>query len=158
MKDTSIDGAKSFKYLGVTLHQSMSWADHVDAICMKINQRIGLIRRIRNLLPLQTRVTLYNTLILPLFDYGDVIWGDKNNDTLMSELQILQNKAAKVMLGLPPRSSSNKALKRLDLKPLSTRRFFHRCTSKAAKDWNSLPIDLKEADVLSIFKGKLKLF
>ena len=167
---------------------------------MKINQRIGLIRRIRNLLPLQTRFTLYNTLILPLFDYGDVEWGKTNNDTLMSELQILQNKAAKVVLELPPRSSSTEALKRLDLKPLSTRRFFHRCTSihkcpigstdfdfnfkrnhavhshntrrsndlrlplprtnrgkqtftfKAAKDWNSLPIDLKEADVLSVFK------
>ena len=131
VKDTtcSIERATSFKYLGVTLHQSMSWADHVNAICMKINQRIGLIRGIRNLLPLQTRVTLYNTLILPLFDYGDVVWGDKNNDTLMSELQILQNKAAKVMLELPPRSSSTEALKRLDLKPLSTRRFFHHFTS-----------------------------
>ena len=105
----------------------MSWADHVDAISMKINQRIGLIRRIRNLLPLQARVALYNALILPLFDYGDVIWGDKNNDTIMSELQILQNKAAKVMLGQPPRSSSTEALKSLDLKSLSTRRFFHRC-------------------------------
>ena len=107
----------------------MSLADHVDVICMKINQRIGLIRRIRNLLRLQTRGTLYNNLILPLFDYGDVVWGDKNNDTLMSELQILPNKAAKVMLELPPRSSSTEALKRLDLKPLSTRRFLHRCTS-----------------------------
>ena len=53
--------------------------------------------------------------------------GDKNNDTIMSELQILQNKAAKVMLGQPPRSSSTEALKSLDLKSLSTRRFFHRC-------------------------------
>ena len=94
---------------------------------MKINQRIGLIRRIRNLLPLQARVALYNALILPLFDYGDVIWGDKNNDTIMSELQILQNKAAKVMLGQPPRSSSTEALKSLDLKSLSTRMFLHRC-------------------------------
>ena len=96
-------------------------------ISTKINQRIGLIRRIRNLLPLQARVTLYNALILPLFDYGDVVWGDKNNDTLMSELQILLNKAAKVMLGHPSRSSSTKALNSLDLKPLSTRQFFHRC-------------------------------
>lgn len=29
---------------------------------------------------------------------------------------------------------------------------------KAAKDWNSLPIDLKETDVLSVFKAKLKTF
>ena len=53
--------------------------------------------------------------------------GDKNNDTIMSELQILQNKAAKVMLGHPPRSLSTEALKSLNLKSLSTRRFFHRC-------------------------------
>ena len=105
----------------------MSWGDHVDAISMKINQRIGLIRRIRNLLPLQVRVAFHIALILPLFDYGDVIWGDKNNDTIMSELQILQNKAAKVMLGHPPRSLSTEALKSLNLKSLSTRRFFHRC-------------------------------
>ena len=56
---------------GHVLHST--WADHVDAISMKINQRIGPIRRIRNLLPLQARNALYNALILPLFDYGDVI-------------------------------------------------------------------------------------
>ena len=77
------------------------------------NQRIGLIRRIRNLLLLQARVNLYNALILPLFDYRDVIWGEKNNYTIMSELQILQNKAAKVMLGQPPGSPSTEALKSL---------------------------------------------
>ena len=78
-----------FKYLGVTFNQSISGADNIDVISTKINQGIGLIRRIRNVLPLQSRVTLYNTLILPLFDYGDVIWGDENNETIMSELQIL---------------------------------------------------------------------
>ena len=70
VKGTIIDRTESFLYLGVTLHQSMSWADHIDSVCKKINQRIGLIRRVRNLLPFQARVTLYNTLILPLFDYG----------------------------------------------------------------------------------------
>ena len=51
----------------------------------------------------------------------------QNNDTIMSELQILQNKAAKVLLGHPPRSSSTEALRSLDLKSLSARRFFNRC-------------------------------
>ena len=51
----------------------------------------------------------------------------QNNDTIMSELQILQNKDAKVPLGQPPRSSSTEALRSLDLKSLSARRFFHRC-------------------------------
>ena len=125
VEGTSIERKQSFKYLGVTLQQSMSWADHhVHAISVKINHRIGLIKRIRNLLPLQARAALYNALILPLFDHGDAIWGDKNNDTIMSELQILQNKAAKVMLREPPRSLSTEALRSLDLKSLSTRTVF----------------------------------
>lgn len=167
--------------------------DHVDAISTKINQRIGLIKRIRNVLPLQIRVTLYNTLILPLFDYGDVIWGNKNNDTIMSELQ---NKAAKILLGLPSRGSSTEAQRSLDLKSFSARRFLHRCIAihkcligetefnfnfiksqavhsyntrcsndlrlplprtnwgkqtfiyQDAKDWNSLPTDLKKTSVI----------
>ena len=200
---TCIERTQLFKYLSVTFNPSMSWADHIDAISTKINQTIGLIGRIRNLLSLQTGVTLYNTLILPLFDYGDVIWGDENNDSIMSGLQILQNKAAKVLLGHPSRSSSTEALMSLDLKSLSARRLFHRYIAirkcligetdfnfdfiknqavhsrrsnyprlplprtnwgkqtfiyQAAKDWNSLPTDLKVIYLLSIFKSKLKTF
>ena len=40
----------------------------------------------------------------------NIVWGDKNNDTLMGQLEVLQNKAAKVLLNLPPRSSSTEAL------------------------------------------------
>ena len=46
----------------------------------------------------------------------ETVWGDKNNNTFMGQLQVLQNKAAKVLLNLPPRSSSTEALDRLDLK------------------------------------------
>ena len=96
-----------------TFH-SMSWAEHVDAISMKVNQKIGPITRTRNLLPLHARVTLYKTFILPPFDYRDVIWEDKNNKALMSGLPILL---------------STEVIKILDLKPLSTKGVFHRCIS-----------------------------
>ena len=127
VNSTAIDRSDSFKYLGVVINQTMSWSEHIDTISTKINQRIGMIKRIRHLLPLHAKLTLYNCLIIPLFDYGDTVWGDKNNDTLMGQLQVLQNKAAKVLLNLPPRSSSTEALDRLDLKTLSQRRHFHRC-------------------------------
>ena len=127
VNSTAIDRSDSFKYLGVIINQTMSWSEHIDAISTKINKRIGMIRRIRHFLPPYAKLTLYNCLIIPLFDYGDTVWGDKNNDTLMGELQVLQNKAAKVLLNLPPTSSSTDALDRLDLKTLSKRRHFHRC-------------------------------
>ena len=65
--------------------------------------------------------------IIPLFDYGDTVQGDKNNITLMGHLQVLQNKAAKVLLILPPRSSSTEALDHLDLQTLLKGQHFHRC-------------------------------
>ncbi len=46
-------------------------------------------------------IIIYNAHILPLFDYGDIMWGDKNNSSLMDQLQVLQNKAAKTILDAP---------------------------------------------------------
>ncbi len=41
------------------------------------------------------------------------VWGDKNNACLMSQLQVLQNKAAKIVLDM--RSSGTEALDKLGL-------------------------------------------
>ena len=85
------------------------------------------MRRVHHLLPQQSRITLYNALMLPLFDYANIIWGDKNDVTLMDSLQILQNKAAKVILGLSPNHSAGEAFETLRWKPLHVRRQCHRC-------------------------------
>ena len=61
----------------------------IDTIRTKINQRIGMVKRIRHLLPLHAQLALYNCLIIPPFDYGDTVQGDKNNDTLIGQLQVL---------------------------------------------------------------------
>ena len=105
----------------------MTWGDHVEAISTKINQRLGLLKRISYLPPLETRITLYNSLVRPLFDYGDTIWGDKGNTTLMNELQLLQNKTAKIILSLPSFYSSTEALRELCWPTLFKHRLFHRC-------------------------------
>ena len=106
----------------------MTWEDHISLIVNKVNQRLGVLRRVKQMLPLQSRLTLYNSLVLPLFDYSDIVWGDKNF-TLMENLQILQNKAAKIILDRHRHSSASEALDSLGWKPLHLRRRFHRCTT-----------------------------
>ena len=123
-----IDSVNSFKYLGIMISSDFTWSDHIDYIAKKINQRLGLLRRIKHLLPFKSRLLFFNSLVLPLFDYADVVWGDKNNATLMGNLQILQNKAAKIILNRPFYSSSKEALNALKWLPLSTRRHYRRCT------------------------------
>ena len=67
---------------------------------------------------------LYHSLILPLFD---IIWGDKNNAQLMNDLQVQQNKAAKLILDKPKYSSASEALEELEWNHLDHRRHPHRC-------------------------------
>ena len=61
----------------------------------------------------------YNSLILLVLDYGDIIWGDRRNSSHMADLQVLQYKAAQIILDLPPYHSGTDALRQLAWKPLA---------------------------------------
>ena len=65
-------------------------------------------------------------MIIPLFDYGDTVWGDRNNQCLMKTLQVLHNKCAKLILNMKPYDSSTKVLELLDWQTLGFRRKYHR--------------------------------
>ena len=49
---------------------------------------------------------IVNSLVMLLFHYADLVCGDKHNVTLISSLQFLQNKAAKIILDRPHYSSA----------------------------------------------------
>ena len=53
--------------------------------------------------PIQTRITLYNTLVLPHLDYGATVWGAASN-TSLDRLQKLQNRGMRIILQCHPRT------------------------------------------------------
>lgn len=125
--DYKVDNVCSFKYLGILISSDFTWTYHVEYIAKKVNQRLGLLKRVKHLLPFKSRLLYYNSIVMPLFDYADLVWGDKHNSTLMSSLQILQNKAAKLILDRPLYSSASDALATLKWVPLEKRRYQRRC-------------------------------
>ena len=108
-----LDEASSLKYLGIVINNRLTWQDHVDQMFSKINKKLGLLKRIRYCLPLDARLLFFNSYVLPLFDYADIVWGDRGNSTLMLQLQSLHNKAAKIILDLLIGSSASEALSSL---------------------------------------------
>ena len=77
MKDISNTGSDrvyNFKYVGVQLDHTLSWKDHVEYIDNKISSRFGILRRAHKVLPKFTCLMLYNTILLPLFDYCSSVW------------------------------------------------------------------------------------
>ena len=54
--DNQLDSVRSFKYLGVVLSSNFTWTEHVEHVTSKVNQRLGLLRRIKHLLPYNARL------------------------------------------------------------------------------------------------------
>ena len=60
-----LDRVDHFKYLSVVINENLIWTDHIDHIQAKIFQRLGILKRIKYLLPIFSRKLVYNTTILP---------------------------------------------------------------------------------------------
>ena len=69
-----LEMVNNFKYLGILLDCTLSWKEHVEYIGNKISSRLGMLRRAHKVLPKATCLMLYNTIVLPLFDYCSSVW------------------------------------------------------------------------------------
>ena len=78
----------------------------------------------KNLLPLKFRKMFANALMLPQFDYLDIIWS-KTFKYRLKELDILYKKVAKIALDVKVRESSIEVYKNMDWLPLHLRRQLH---------------------------------
>ena len=99
--DCNLDSVNTLKHLGIILASDFTWSDHVKHVITKVNQRLSLLPRIKHFLPLTARLLFIIILYFLFFDNADVVWGDKNNVLIMNDLQVLQNKAAKIILDSP---------------------------------------------------------
>ena len=116
--------SKSQKYLGLIVDSKLTFYDHIEYIKKKVAKRIGAMYRSKNLLPLKFRKMFANALMLPQFDYLDVIWS-KTFKYRLKELDILYKKVAKIALDVKVRESSIEVYKNMDWLPLHLRRQLH---------------------------------
>ena len=87
---------KLVKYLGMIVDDKLTWSQHVDYISSKITRNIGILKHIRHIIPKESQLLLYHTLIEPYFKYCSIVWGQRS-ETLKDKLQTLQNKAAQTI-------------------------------------------------------------
>ena len=71
----SLECKTHVKYLGFLLDSHLSWKYHIDNVALKISRIIGVIARLRHLVPFTTLLSIYRSLILPYLSYGLAAWG-----------------------------------------------------------------------------------
>ena len=60
----------------------LTWNCHIDYICSKVSKLIGILTRARNILPIYSLITLYNSLLNPYFTYCINICGNTCNEQM----------------------------------------------------------------------------
>ena len=73
------------------LESNMSWNLHINHISLKNSKAIGILYRLKTIYPQLVLQTLYNTLILPYFNYCILAWGATISEG--NPLHLLQKKA-----------------------------------------------------------------
>ena len=79
------------------LDSRLTFSDHVAYIKSKTVQKIKLLSKLGHILDKEVLLQLYKTLILPVFDFGDVIY-HKLSQQDSTTLQRLQNAACHAIL------------------------------------------------------------
>jgi hypothetical protein len=76
--------------------KNLSWEEHVNYISKKVAKGLAMLRRIRNLEPINTLVDIYSSIILPHFDYCSSVWDNLQKRSIRNKLKKLQNRAAPI--------------------------------------------------------------
>ena len=120
----TIKSKESLKVLGMQVDSHLTWRKHAAQIKSRTCNAIRNIARSNNILPLQSRIILTNALVVPHYNYGDILYDGCTAD-VREELERNQNYAARSLLGQPKSSSAKDALNSLKWIPLQLRRQIH---------------------------------
>ena len=68
-----IESVSSQKHLGMVLDTKLNFQEHIKNMLTKLNRTIGLLRKLQNILPRESLLTIFKSFVRPHLDYGDVI-------------------------------------------------------------------------------------
>ena len=89
MNGQEVGRVSTMKYLGLFIDENLSFELHVKSVCTSICQKLGAIRKSRRWFDTTTSLILYESWILPVIDYCDVIYMTTTKRPLQ-KLQFLQ--------------------------------------------------------------------
>ena len=75
INSSKIERITDFNFLGLVLQLNLSWNKHINHISLKISNAIGIMHTLKSVYPLSVLLTLYNTLVVPHFNYCIISWG-----------------------------------------------------------------------------------
>ena len=109
----------STKFLGIIIHENLSWKQHVSTICSKTSKIIGtcIICKARKYFCSKTLLILYNSLFLPYLNYCNLIWAS-TYDLHIEPLLLLQKKVVRIITFSHPLTHTKPLFQKLNILPI----------------------------------------
>ena len=136
-----IEPTQDAKYLGVTLHNKLSWNTHIDIIAQKANRTLNFIRRNFKSCNSNIKNRLYTTYVRPSVEFCSSAW-DPQTTLNIDKLERVQKRAARFVTGDYRRDQSvTEMMRRLGWTPLRERRARAKAVTvyKATHDMIDIP-------------------
>ena len=73
--NTKIDCVKEARFLGVIVDEKLNWSAHIKTLKSKMSRYIGIMCKIKKLLPIQAKIQIFQSLIQSHINYCSIIWG-----------------------------------------------------------------------------------
>ncbi|MFZ2539889.1 MAG: reverse transcriptase family protein, partial [Oscillospiraceae bacterium] len=85
------------KFLGIILTADLKWTKHIDIVLSKTSKCLGIIAKVRHLLPLHLTKMLYMTLIEPYLNYCNLVWCSPDPTLMLNKNFKIQKKYCRLM-------------------------------------------------------------
>ena len=92
IENNDIDRVEKSNFLGLEINENLDWSSHTDKLSLKLYKNIGVLKRLRAHLPVQTLRTIYFSLFQSHLDFQILAWC-YNSDSIFR----LQEKAMRVI-------------------------------------------------------------
>jgi len=109
-----LERVTSTKFLGVFLDEKLKWTQHLNHVAIKLARGLGIMGRVRRILPLDILRMLYFSLIYPYLVYCCIVWGSASA-TALHKLEVLQNRAVRMKTRSPFHATASPIFKQLNL-------------------------------------------
>ena len=106
LDNNEIQTADTFKMLGIQVDQMLTWDKQIDSVCLNITRKITLMKMLSKYVNQDSLKLYFNSYILPLFDYGCVVWSHCSANNL-DRLLKFQKRAARIILQAEFNTPSN---------------------------------------------------
>ena len=96
------------KNLGVYLDKKLIFQHHIKEKMSKASKRMGVIKKLNNVLPRNALLTTSKLFVRPHLDYGAILYHQPNNASMNIKLESVQYSAALAITGAIKGTSRSK--------------------------------------------------